>query len=472
MNTIHTSMPFTAQEFQKLAQKATKAHQEIQQRLDQESPEQKFKREKYFKAYDEQLQAIFSRPSVLGRFMESKESFQLGDLKNAEVYLDLNDDSELRDSEKLRTDKLAKLDSNNDGILDDKDHYFKKLKIRFWDSQGEMHQAKLSDITEKISLSQFFKQGQAGEAHRKLKDHQEKFKREGNGGKQDFIANEAYYTLHQTKESQFIAKDIQGREFIYDSRNLHERLNPLANISSDVTFKRATLDVLQGFFDHANQDGWVNLEGTEALGINSRFLNLGYQKHDSLGNSRIQAFNSQKEGYEKQEQYKEWLHKQKGDTYESKLHGEFKEWLSAYTKATKENQESNAKLFKEIQGVKLQGIDSSSVLEFKSFTVRDLEEKFTQMTGMPFSEMHLAKAKESFHKNELAETFADKDTIVAIKQDTRGGFLLKFDTGRILKVDELFYQDEKTLQQEAKNHFDLRGLALALEGKSLKEYKA
>ena len=92
---------------------------------------------------------------------------------------------------------------------------------------------------------------------------------------------------------------------------------------------------------------------------------------------------------------------------------------------------------------------------------------------MSFNKENVTAARDTAKGGNLAASFADIDVVEAIKQDEDGGYVLKFDSGRTIKVKELFYQDGETLSaKQQSSTLNTRALEALMGGKSLKEYRA
>ncbi|MGP1580807.1 MAG: hypothetical protein ACTTH5_07310 [Wolinella sp.] len=94
------------------------------------------------------------------------------------------------------------------------------------------------------------------------------------------------------------------------------------------------------------------------------------------------------------------------------------------------------------------GLSEGNLKLIKSFGEAQSDLEFTSLTGMSFNKENVAAARDAAKGGNLAASFADIDVVEAIKQDEDGGYVLKFDSGRTIKVEELFYQDEDTLKIE------------------------
>ena len=73
-----------------------------------------------------------------------------------EVFLDIYGDNDKLGTTKLENNSyLFSFDSNNDGVLDQKDILFDKLKVRGHDKDGNEKIANLSDVMPRVDLRQF-----------------------------------------------------------------------------------------------------------------------------------------------------------------------------------------------------------------------------------------------------------------------------------------------------------------------------
>ncbi|MGP1580810.1 MAG: hypothetical protein ACTTH5_07325 [Wolinella sp.] len=124
MTSITLNSTLGAQNFTRISENATKASKErnIKEPTEGETPkaekiakgndEVKFK--KFFKAYDSHLREIKSSGGRLSKFMKAGDTIDLAHIKGAKIYLDLNGNGKLRDSERLTLADLANLDTNNE----------------------------------------------------------------------------------------------------------------------------------------------------------------------------------------------------------------------------------------------------------------------------------------------------------------------------------------------------------------------
>lgn len=78
---------------------------------------------------------------------------------------------------------------------------------------------------------------------------------------------------------------------------------------------------------------------------------------------------------------------------------------------------------------------------------------------MRFSKENLRRVKEELAKGEGAlELMPDDDFAVAMRQNEDGGFMLKFASGRVVSVDELYrYARGARASPRASHALDVRG---------------
>lgn len=223
-------------------------------------------RQKYEQAYDKTLYALKSRSNELSYYMQERDTFDIAHLKNAKIYLDLNGDGNLRSSERISAFNLATLDTNGDGVVSSSDKFYKKLTVSFEDKDGVSHKIRLADLIDQIALKDFVDKDKADEAKKIFKAHQDKLKKADKEGESiDYIAHQEYYSIKKNGKT-FDKIDKHGENFIYDSRPYVPRLDYRVDMLGENGFKKASSSDLDTLFQKTDREGWVNLQGSEALG--------------------------------------------------------------------------------------------------------------------------------------------------------------------------------------------------------------
>jgi len=85
------------------------------------------------------------------------------------------------------------------------------------------------------------------------------------------------------------------------------------------------------------------------------------------------------------------------------------------------------------------GVDSSLVMNFSNAHLKSLEMEFARLTGLSFSRENLERVHKSVLEGRAVDTLKDRDTITAMKRNDDGTYQLKFDSGRSIEVDRLFF---------------------------------
>ena len=478
-------------------------------KLTEESEEVKFK--KFFKAYDSHLHEIKSSGGRLSRFMKAGDTIDLAHIKGAKIYLDLNGDGKLRDSERLTLAQLANLDENNDGVLSKSDRFYKDIKVEFEGSEGEKKIIALRDLIDTLNLADYFDESEIAWNNKLIEEQRQALRRAKDSGTSGLglyfeggegmpqpqkidarkSAKGGMFFQESTLWINPITDKNEWRTNPYDSRRATEGLNPFAGINNKETFKVASEKKIDALFQAAGvkKGEWLDLRGTEALGISSEIFNLGYEKLDANNQKYIQKFNAQKRfgdklyaGYgmhgdaiknpsdSERGYYHHIFSESNKQSYEEILQKEFERWDKTYKKQENVRALENSRLHKEMKEL---GLSEKNLKLIESFGARQSDLEFTSLTGMSFNKENVAAARDTAKGGNLAASFADIDVVEAIKQDEDGGYVLKFDSGRTIKVKELFYQDEDTLKIEQQSStLNARALEALMGGKSLKEYRA
>jgi len=327
------------------------------------------------------------------------------------LIFDLNDNNRIDyGGENLNIKSLFALDDNRDGVLDERDEYFDKLKIVFTDKNSENKMVELSSIVNFINLEDYIDE-------HKLKSYREK--NLNNSG-------------------------IQYIDPIYT----HDKYNS------------STVDSMIDKF--ANEDGWLEFNDDTA-----KFLaNLAYKREDLDGNDYLQKVNTQGVAYKLDETGEHgvnfyngksaFLNSYYGNSYH---HVDDLPGFSTYMKSGEENEvkfttldDVNAENLQFVQKDRFDNIyneyhklvdTNANQREFRKY-----EKEFERITNLDFSKENLEKVKTEVDKGNLTDTFKDMDSLVAIKKDGNGGYILKFDTDRTVQVDELYFNTDDFLRME------------------------
>ena len=116
-----------------------------------------------------------------------------------------------------------------------------------------------------------------------------------------------------------------------------------------------------------------------------------------------------------------------------------------FEKLYREYKEAKADVMHENKALALElmrndiGVDSSLVMNFSNAHLKSLEMEFARLTGLSFSRENLERVHKSVLEGRAVDTLKDRDTITAMKRNDDGTYQLKFDSGRSIEVDRLFF---------------------------------
>jgi len=307
------------------------------------------------------------------------------------LIFDLNDNNRIDyGGENLNIKSLFALDDNRDGILDESDEYFDKLKIVFTDNNSENKMVKLSSVVNFINL-------------------------------EDYIDKSYVRSYKERGMNNSVLKYI-------DPIYTHDKYNS------------STVDSMIDKF--ANEDGWLEFNDDTAVFM----ANLAYKKEDVNGGDYLQKVNTQSVAYKLNNIGENggnahngkggFLHSYYGDSYH---HTDDLPGFSTYMKSTEENgvkfttlDDVNAENLNYVQKDRFDNIyneyhklidTNANQREFRKY-----EKEFERITNLDFSKENLEKVKLEVDSGNLTDTFKDMDSLVAIKKDGNGGYILKFDT--------------------------------------------
>jgi|GEM_PF-2967975 len=296
------------------------------------------------------------------------------------LIFDLNQNSKIDSiSENLDVGSLFALDSNRDGLLDSNDEYFDKLQIVMKDKNSEYKMVELSKLVSFVNL-------------------------------EDYVDKEKVKIVGKTDN-------------VYVDNLFLEYIDP------KYTYDRVSNRDLDGLFeDYADEDGWLRLDGEQDL--RDIFKDLAYEKKDIDGNSYLQRFQSNY--YEGN--FDERFHDSIGSSFTDK-NSSAMNYLGKHSANQQNLSETHKERFLNLYEEYISAINSNDPLNNDNIA---LEREFERITNLDFSMENLEKVKASVDSGNFRDTFKDIDTIVGIKKDKDGSYLLEFDTGRTISVDELF----------------------------------
>ncbi|WP_462189473.1 response regulator [Campylobacter concisus] len=328
-----------------------------------------------------------------------------------EVFLDIYGGNDKLGTTKLENNSyLFSFDSNNDGVLDQKDILFDKLKVRGYDKDGNEKIANLSDVMPRVDLRQFISTN--------VINHNQ-IEREELNRKAMITNNPDLYVD---------TKDIDYRHSYYAS-------DPNTLFASENRYEKIEKNDINNFFKkYAQNDGWVDLRHNNIFGKDSSFKNFAYLKVGFDDTARLSEFNpiiEPSKDYKKDENFS--YTKFQKDSF-MKFYKDYNAEFDAYNKMI-ENLGNNLKKFEENADAYISKLEKT-----KSAKMIAMENEFKQATGLEFSISNLKKVKKAFITNEAtaAASLQDSDSVIAMKLNKDGTIRLKFDSGREIDVKELY----------------------------------
>ena len=330
---------------------------------------------------------------------------------DVEVFLDIYGDNDKLGTTKLENNSyLFSFDSNNDGVLDQKDILFDKLKVRGYDKDGNEKIANLSDVMPRVDLRQFISTN--------VINHNQ-IEREELNRKATITNNPDLYVE---------TKDIDYRHSYYAS-------DPNTLFAAENRYEKIEKNDINNFFKkYAQKDGWVDLRHNNIFGKDSSFKNFAYLKVGFDDTARLSEFNpiiEPSKDYKKDENFS--YTKFQKDSF-MKFYKDYNAEFDAYNKMI-ENLGNNLKKFEENADAYISKLEKT-----KSAKMIAMENEFKQATGLEFSMSNLKKVKRAFMLNEAtaATALQDSDSVIAMKLNKDGTIRLKFDSGREIDVKELY----------------------------------
>ena len=330
---------------------------------------------------------------------------------DVEVFLDIYGDNDKLGTTKLENNSyLFSFDSNNDGVLDQKDILFDKLKVRGYDKDGNEKIANLSDVMPRVDLRQFISTNVIN--HNQIE--REELNRKA--------------TITNNPDLYVDTKDIDYRHSYYAS-------DPNTLFAAENRYEKIEKNDINNFFKkYAQNDGWVDLRHNNIFGKDSSFKNFAYLKVGFDDTARLSEFNpiiEPDKDYKKDENFS--YTKFQKDSF-MKFYKDYNAEFDAYNKMI-ENLGNNLKKFEENADAYISKLEKT-----KSAKMIAMENEFKQATGLEFSISNLKKVKKAFITNEAtaAASLQDSDSVIAMKLNKDGTIRLKFDSGREIDVKELY----------------------------------
>ena len=328
-----------------------------------------------------------------------------------EVFLDIYGDNDKLGTTKLENNSyLFSFDSNNDGVLDQKDILFDKLKVRGYDKDGNEKIANLSDVMPRVDLRQFISTNVIN--HNQI--DREELNRKA--------------TITNNPDLYVDTKDIDYRHSYYAS-------DPNTLFAAENRYEKIEKNDINNFFKkYAQKDGWVDLRHNNIFGKDSSFKNFAYLKVGFDDTARLSEFNpiiEPSKDYKKDENFS--YTKFQKDSF-MKFYKDYNAEFDAYNKII-ENLGDSLKKFEENSDAYISKLEKT-----KSAKMIAMENEFKQATGLEFSISNLKKVKKAFITNEAtaAASLQDSDSVIAMKLNKDGTIRLKFDSGREIDVKELY----------------------------------
>ncbi|WP_149707586.1 response regulator, partial [Campylobacter concisus] len=328
-----------------------------------------------------------------------------------EVFLDIYGDNDKLGTTKLENNSyLFSFDSNNDGVLDQKDILFDKLKVRGYDKYGNEKIANLSDVMPRVDLRQFISTNVIN--HNQIE--REELNRKA--------------TITNNPDLYVDTKDIDYRHSYYAS-------DPNTLFAAENRYEKIEKNDINNFFKkYAQNDGWVDLRHNNIFGKDSSFKNFAYLKVGFDDTARLSEFNPIIEPSKEHKKDENFSYtKFQKDSF-MKFYKDYNAEFDAYNKMI-ENLGNNLKKFEENADAYISKLENT-----KSAKMIAMENEFKQATGLEFSISNLKKVKKAFITNEAtaAASLQDSDSVIAMKLNKDGTIRLKFDSGREIDVKELY----------------------------------
>ena len=332
----------------------------------------------------------------------------------AQVFLDLKGDNDSLGIGGLKYNfQLFMLDSDDNGVLDARDEYFDKLKIRAYDENGDEIVMKLSDVMGSFKLTDFMNSKEEAKA---------------------------------IYSSQFSSIDDELQKRIDDSFDTY---NPYGNFSADVRYEKMDNNDIAKLKSMESSDGWIHIDTPNAklfgsIGIGYAGVGIDGKLHINelqAGNIDLNwtyanygGFRGGLDGFGKYETYNVLA----GENFENNLKDKVNYIYNSYMK------ELDA--LKDFFGSYDGDID---IMDFKSTTMIGLEREFKDLTGVEFSLDNLKELKHQSDNNTLLNKLISQDALKALKVNDNGTFTLRFASGEEITVSELFKDSGGLLDNES-----------------------
>jgi len=317
------------------------------------------------------------------------------------LIFDLNESNTIDAlSENLNVMDLFSLDDNRDGLLNEDDEYFDKLKVVMTNKNSENIMVNLSSLVSFINLEDYIDKD-------KIPEH---------------------------IDNQFLR--YTDPRYSYDKYD-KELLNDV-------------------FDELANEDGWIKLNKDTA----PMFESLAYKRKNIEGDSYLQKINKHAVVY-KPESNKYRIATGFNQYYTASQEGNPNNFagFSSYMKSDAKNGVGYTSM-SDVNGANLIAVQQDRFSNiYKAYndlldsgaTKREfikIEKEFERITRLDFSKENLEKVKKEVDSGKLTDTFIDMDTIVGIKKDGNRGYLLLFDTKRVVRVDDLYFNTGDFLKMD------------------------
>jgi len=207
-------------------------------------------------------------------------------------------------------------------------------------------------------------------------------------------------------------------------------------------------ELLNDVFDElANENGWIKLNKDTA----PMFEGLAYKRKNIDGDSYLQKINTHAVVY-KPEVNEYRIATGFNHYYSASQRGNPNKFagFSSYMKTDAKNGVGYTSM-SDVNGANLIAVqqDRFSNIYNAYYDLVDsgapkrdfikIEKEFERITRLDFSIDNLEKVKAEVDSGKLVDTFIDMDTIVGIKKDGNKGYLLLFDTKRVVRVDDLYF---------------------------------
>lgn len=339
----------------------------------------------------------------------------------AQVFLDLKGDNDSLGVGTLKyNQQLFLLDSDGNALLDARDEYFDKLKIRAYDENGDEIIMKLSDVMSSFDLKDFIRSKDEA-----MKVYIEEF------------VNKSNWSMYKSEEE----KNKVINE-VFDT------FNPYGNFNANNRYEKIDESDIEKLKSLAGSDGWIDITkmandkvhpwGYEKLGLAFESVGIdGKVRLSELGGDIKNAYvGVYMDNFGKTVSY----FGLGGENFSDNLSAKVNEIYTNYMKEYNSLKDFFASA---------KGYENVDIMDFKNTKMMHFEKEFEALTGVDFSLDNLKELKRQSDSGTLASTLINQDYLQALKVNDNGTFTLRFASGAELVVSELFKDSGGLLDNES-----------------------